>query len=150
MALILLSYIVQIPIPYLIKEYLDWIADGDSGQLYGWVLTFLVSFITLLKPITYHQGMKLIFRVAIRSEVLTRSLIVNKSLNMPPGVQNFIDIGGLSTLLTSDAKNLSMSIMIRGHIYLGPILLVVYTALLWLQISWVSIFAPIIIVLIAI
>jgi ABC-type multidrug transport system fused ATPase/permease subunit len=31
MALILLSYIVQIPIPYLIKEYLDWIADGDSG-----------------------------------------------------------------------------------------------------------------------
>lgn len=87
--------------------------------------------VSLAKPVFYQQGMKLIFRVAIRSEVLTRSIIVDKSLNMPPGVQNYLDIGGLSTLVTSDAKKFSMSIMIRGHIFMAPVMLLIYTALLW-------------------
>ena len=80
---------------------------------------------------------------------MLRCLLLDKSLNLPAGSQYFLDFGRLSTLITSDLQKFTSSIMARSHLYTGPCLLVLYTIILWLQISWVSLFAPVIIISIA-
>lgn len=115
----------------------------------GWWLTAALIGLNAIKPVLFHHGVRNQFYTTIKAESLVRSVLLDKAMNLPAGSQYFLDFGRLSTLITSDLKKFSTSIMARSHLYNGPCLLVLYTMVLWLQISWVSLFAPVIIISIA-
>lgn len=134
----------------MVRAYLDWIADPNAPMSTGWYLTGGFFLLNIIKPILFNNGIRVCFYTCIKAEGLIRSLLLDKSLNLPAGSQYFLDFGRLSTLITSDLKKFTSSIMTRGQLFVGPVLLVLYTAVLWLQISWVALIAPVIIIVIAI
>lgn len=144
-----LSYISQFPIPILIKQYLDWIDDESAGQAQGWYLTLAVLLLSLVKPVIFHQSIRMLNMTTSRVQSLIRSMLVDKTLNMPPGVQAHLDAGKLSTLVTSDMKKISTSVMTRSHLFTGPALVVLYSGVLYLELEWVGLLAPVIIFIIA-
>lgn len=64
------AYIMQIPFPFLIKIYLDWLQDENASMQTGWILTGICIFFSVLgRPILFHQGLARKYYASTQSEV---------------------------------------------------------------------------------
>ena len=77
------SYLIQIPIPILIKILLEWLED-DSALFYeGWLIVLGIGLLSFLKPALVNYGTSLKFRYNVMCEVCTRvRLIIEFKINL--------------------------------------------------------------------
>ena len=66
------SYLIQIPIPYLIKLLLEWIEDEDAPGWHGWSIVLIIAMLSFFKPALMHYGTSIKVRLSVMGEICTR------------------------------------------------------------------------------
>lgn len=161
-----ISYLIQIPLPYLIERYLNWIQDSSASATEGWVITGIISLLALLKPLFFHRAMVYLIRCTMKANISIRAQLLEHLMKIPlssisvdskskkknsnekttnPQQKLEVNPGLISTLLSSELNSLGMSMRTRSHLYQAPFLVIIYTILLYLQIGIISLSSPIII-----
>ena len=67
-----LAYIMQIPIPYLIKSLLDWLEDPIALSWHGWAFTAGLVICGMGRPVSFMQGFYLKLISASQLELAIR------------------------------------------------------------------------------
>ena len=66
------SYLIQIPIPILIKILLEWLENDTAPFYQGWLIVLGIGLLSFLKPALMHYGTSIKFRYTVMSEICTR------------------------------------------------------------------------------
>lgn len=62
---------------------------------------------------------------------------------MPKGIENHIDVGFVSNIVTSDSQLIGDYLNWYSIIYVSVVQVSIYTYLLWQEISWIGLIAPV-------
>lgn len=74
--------------------------------------------------------------------------IYEKIISLSPQSRSYIDQGSITTMLSNDARNIAQSFGWFHYVLVVPVQLIAYTVLIILELSWVGIFIPLLIVII--
>jgi hypothetical protein len=70
--IMILPYILQIALPFVVKFYLEWLKDEDTDNWKGYALGVALAFISLSKPLFTQQSIVYLWNTRVIAEMGTR------------------------------------------------------------------------------
>ena len=128
--LYILTYILEMSFPVILKALLDWIELTEFEMTEGYLYAALISFCIFMRSfVVLHADYSTEYTNAIIRNA-TRSMIVHKVSSLAPGARKYVDIGKVANHILVDINKVREYMIFRHHIFLVPFALLFYLFLI--------------------
>lgn len=145
---IILAFWVYIPMPYLVKELIEWLTDGKEGSEIdkdkGFMICGFLLLIIFLGPTLEILNDLCKNRLMVRSSVALKDYVAKRVMNVDLSSLKFLNVGKATNLITSDAYMISV-LLAQSMVPLMCVGVIIgYGYLLWEFIGWISLLVPLV------
>ena len=77
-----------------------------------------------------------------------RGMIFDKVRNTPPAARKHVNVGKISNFLTADIQKIQTCAILMHHLISCPFVIILYSIICVVELSWVGLFVPIILAIV--
>ena len=137
--------LVQILTPIFLKYFLDWLQLEVYDLWKGYVYAAVLSTVLIMRAFSSQHAMQNLHRGSVVINNYVGTLISEKISNLPPAARKYISTGNITNFLTTDIRGIQGSVSTVHQLFVTPVLLLVYTAMIIIETKWVGLLVPAII-----
>lgn len=148
--------------PFLIKYCVEWLQEDPAPPGTGLVIVACIFLVGVTRSLSGRAAVLVIFQLNLVIQNILRGIIFEGIMFAPAEALKFIDIGRISNFVMNDisavtsALNFSHNLIVSfdpcceilTYTKICPLLMVIYTLILFQRIGWIGIVMPIFLVVI--
>jgi len=122
----LLSMLLMLSFPFLIREILTWYENDDSPIWRGYMLVVILFVVHFLQTaiVLSHVIMKL-YVLGMDLRTLCNALVYRKSLRLSTSARQELGVGKIMTLMSADAENFPRTMLFMHALWVNPLFIII-------------------------